>query len=190
MKLVQDLRKIFKTDARSVLLLTFIACAALIAILIAFYFAYQRSALDNRTDIERISESPSGYTTIDGKSFVFDASTHRLTVVTTWATWCSLCTSHLLALSTVASESGDDIAFIAVNRKEQKEVIDAYVREVTLPDGLIYVLDPEDFLLKATNGFTVPETILYDSSGKEVRRVREPLTIDTARVFVHSETHQ
>lgn len=187
MKFAHDLKKIFNKDARAIVTFIALVLVAVLVILVAIYFAEYRKAIDNRTEIERISESPSGYTTLDGKSFVFDTTKHKLTVVTTWATWCSLCLPNLNALSTISDEMGDDVAFIAVNRKEQKNIVDSYLREVTLPDGLTYVLDPEDFLLKATNGFAVPETVLINSSGREVGRLREPLTEESARAFINSQ---
>jgi len=187
-KLIQDLKKIFRSNRHSVLPLVLILLVAIAGLAIALFFAHERTERDNRTDIERISESPSGYTTIDGEPFVFDTSTHEFTVVTTWATWCSLCGIHLSALSQLSRELGTGIALVAVNRKEQKSIIDSYVSEVGLPDGIIYVLDSEDFLLNATQGYSVPETILYDSSGKERNRMREPLTIETARAFISFAT--
>ena len=184
MKLLHDLTKTLKSDTRERTTLILIALIAISVVCLAVWFSHKRAVEDNRSDIERITESPSGYSTIDGQPFTFDTSTHRYTIVTSWATWCSLCQAHLTALGMYSKEAGSDIVVIAVNRKEQKNIIDSYVREISLPSGITYVLDNEDFFLKITGGYAVPETIVYDSSGNERNRIRVPLTLETSRLLL------
>lgn len=94
-------------------------------------------------------------------------------VVTSWASWCPQCTEGIVSLGEIAESYKDrDVVVLAVNRSEDKYTAERYLSTVTLPSSVQIVLDPSDHYFSASEGYAMPETILYNEDGEVVLHQR------------------
>lgn len=127
-------------------------------------------------------ESEAVFTDIDGNEIKLSDYAGKLRVVNTWASWCPFCTTELPDFETLANEfSQDDVVVIAINRMEAKERAQRFIATVGDFEKVIFVLDPEDIYYKSVGGFSMPETVFYDSDGNEVKHVRGKMTLEQMR---------
>lgn len=91
-------------------------------------------------------------------------------LVNLWATWCAPCVAEMPTLDTLAAESGEAMAVIAVAQDLQgAAVVDPWFQKAGLK-ALQPYLDPENGLLDAANS-ALPTSIFYDAEGREIWRV-------------------
>ena len=87
-----------------------------------------------------------------------------------WATWCAPCVAEMPTLDALAA-SRDDIEVLAVSQDMGGAAkVDAFFAERKFR-MLDPYLDPELSLMTGLNVDTLPTTILYDASGREVWRM-------------------
>jgi thiol-disulfide isomerase/thioredoxin len=86
-----------------------------------------------------------------------------------WATWCAPCVAELPTLDTLAKIKGDKLRVITVSQDMKTDRVAAFLKDkggANLPAWL----DPNTELSFKFQVQTLPTTILFDSSGKEVWR--------------------
>jgi thiol-disulfide isomerase/thioredoxin len=87
-----------------------------------------------------------------------------------WATWCAPCVAEMPTLDGLAA-SRDDIEVLAVSQDMGgKDKVDSFFAERKFRMLEPY-LDPELALMTGLKVDTLPTTILYDASGREVWRI-------------------
>ncbi len=96
-------------------------------------------------------------------------------LVNLWATWCAPCIEELPTLNRLASEVGDSGHIITLSQDltEDAQPLRAFLSE----RGWSAVTpwhDPENSVSLAYGG-SMPTTVLFDASGKEVARVVGPM---------------
>ncbi|MBI4193348.1 MAG: TlpA family protein disulfide reductase, partial [Candidatus Colwellbacteria bacterium] len=107
-------------------------------------------------------------------------------VVNSWAAWCPFCKQELPDFAAAQKEFGERVTIIAVDRAESLSVAREYTDEAGITSSLTFLLDPSDSFYKAIGGFSMPETIFVDTSGKIVEHVRGPITLDEMREKITS----
>ncbi len=92
-------------------------------------------------------------------------------LVNLWATWCAPCVKEMPLLDDLAEDYGDDLQVITVS--QDMSGADKVVPFFAARDfrNLEPWMDPENELLFALGGGTLPTTVLYDAMGQEVWRV-------------------
>jgi thiol-disulfide isomerase/thioredoxin len=100
----------------------------------------------------------------------------RPLIVFTWATWCPFCEEQFRELSAVKQRYGSDLVVVAVNRAEPFADAKQFTDKMLLPEGIVYLLDPDDAFYKKIAGFAMPELLFIDRHSTIVRRSRGPLT--------------
>ncbi len=108
----------------------------------------------------------------------------RPAVINAWASWCPFCTKELPDLVALQKELGDAVVVIGVNRNEDREDAEAYLRSINAEEGLIYLYDPFDFLYQTIGGYVMPETIFVTADGYVAAHVRGPLSPEEMRHHV------
>jgi thiol-disulfide isomerase/thioredoxin len=110
-----------------------------------------------------------------------------LRVVTTWATWCSLCLGHLQALIELRQEMAEHVAVIAINRSEPKPTQELYLKSHELIEsGIVFFLDPADSLYAAVQGYDMPETLFMTEDDTVVAHIRSVMTLEELRTTAHA----
>ena len=105
--------------------------------------------------------------------------------VNTWASWCPFCTQELPDFQTLASEYKDkNVIVIAVNRAESKPQIQAYLNTLPNMSDLQILQDKTDSYYKFIGGFSMPETIFYNTEGNVVTHKRGFMKLDEMRTLV------
>ena len=105
----------------------------------------------------------------------------RPAVINAWASWCPFCTKELPDLVALQKEFGDAVVVIGVNRNEDQNDAEAYLRSIGAEEGLVYLYDPFDFLYQTIGGYVMPETIFVSPDGHVVTHVRGPLSPEEMR---------
>ncbi|MDP9406093.1 MAG: TlpA family protein disulfide reductase, partial [Actinomycetota bacterium] len=89
-------------------------------------------------------------------------------VVNFWATWCAPCVKEMPDFQQVASDVGDDVAFLGVNVQDSPAVAEPFATEL----GVDYALaaDPQGEFYKQVRSFGMPTTLFVDADGAVVFR--------------------
>jgi thiol-disulfide isomerase/thioredoxin len=107
--------------------------------------------------------------------------------INSWASWSPLSRDELIALDMLAGEYRDrGITFIALNRKEPKEIAERYLATLPPLNNVQIVIDSTDHFYGQVGGYAMPETLFYTEEGELWRHERQPLTIDSMRALVNS----
>ncbi len=103
-------------------------------------------------------------------------------VVNTWASWCPFCTQELPDFETLASEYKEKgVVVIAINRAESKLQIQAYLNTLPSFSNTIVLQDVGDSYYKFIGGFSMPETVFYDTDGTVVVHKRGFMRLEEMR---------
>lgn len=89
-------------------------------------------------------------------------------VVNFWASWCAPCVEEMPALSQVAAEARDDVAFLGIDVNDVEADAKAFVDAL----GVSYPLvsDPRGDFYAAVRAFGMPTTLFVDAEGMIVYR--------------------
>lgn len=116
------------------------------------------------------------FTDLYGEPLSLDQFGGKVRVVNSWASWTPFSIQELKDLNALAQEySEEEVIFIAINRKESKEIARSFL--ATLGDlyALHFVIDVNDTYYAAVGGYAMPETVFYDAQGNIVFHQRGSL---------------
>ena len=80
---------------------------------------------------------------VGGGTFTLSENKGKVVLINLWATWCGPCVGEMPAFEKLYNEYGDDLKIVGVNCVEDKDTVDAFVKD---------------------NGYTFP--IAYDENGE------------------------
>jgi thiol-disulfide isomerase/thioredoxin len=103
------------------------------------------------------------------------------TVINSWAAWCPFCKDELPDFALAQKEFGDQVAIIAINRKESLGTAKFYSDELDVTEDLVFLLDPTDSFYRSIQGFAMPETIFVNSAGEIVHHKRGVMELPEIR---------
>jgi thiol-disulfide isomerase/thioredoxin len=151
------------------------------------YLVQKRSheqASSQEVDAGLTAATKSTYTDLSGDVFNFSDHSGKVQVVNSWATWCPFCVQELSDFETLATEYQDkNVVVIAVNRKEDVRKINSFLETVGVFSNTLFVIDKSDAYYTAIGGFTMPETIFYDSKGQVVFHKRGSMILQEMRKY-------
>jgi thiol-disulfide isomerase/thioredoxin len=102
---------------------------------------------------------------LEGKTVKLADLKGSVVVLDFWATWCGPCRKGMPILDKVAKERKDkELKVYAVNLQEDKETIDAFVKQTKL--GLPVLLDLQGETGQAYGANAIPETVIIGKDGK------------------------
>lgn len=101
-----------------------------------------------------------------------NSSDKRFLVVTSWASWCPGCADELSDFDALAGTLSDDVRIVAINRREGSYQAQRFLQTLDELSNLEIILDESDRFYRDVAGYTMPETIIYDSRGEILFRHR------------------
>ena len=104
-----------------------------------------------------------------------------MVVANAWASWCPFCVDELPDFAALQKEFGDDLAVVAINRRETLDVARGYTDENGISNDLIYLLDPSDSFYESIGGFSMPETLFITPEGRIHFHKRGPMNLSEMR---------
>jgi thiol-disulfide isomerase/thioredoxin len=123
------------------------------------------------------NDEQSPYTDLAGNPVVLSNYVGSVLVVNVWASWSPFSKNDLAVLSRLADRyAADPVHFLAINRAENPLTAERFLKVVNATSDLLLVLDPDDRYYKSIGGYSMPETVLYDSEGEEVLHLHGALT--------------
>lgn len=133
----------------------------------------------------KTSEGQLPFTDLEGNPVALTDFLGDVLVVSSWASWCPACAKDLPLLSTVAQTfENDGVRVLAINRSEPGNTAERFLRSINATPGIKLVLDPDDRFYESIGGYTMPETIFYDRTGKIVHHNRGSMTQDEMNQYV------
>lgn len=146
---------------------------------------WKRSGL-NASDIASIEPgSGAAYTDLGGATVDLFSFEGRTLVINSWASWSPYSVQELRDLSAIAREYKErGVTVIAMNRKEDRYVAEAFLSTVGPLSDLIILLDPDDRFYGSLDGFAMPETVFYDRHGNISYHHRGVLSLDDMRGYL------
>ena len=135
------------------------------------------SSPDNGTDVigklvrdHKGEAAPAaGFTGPDGKPLTLASFAGKPVLLNLWATWCGPCKAEMPTLDKVAGEGKVQVLTVSQDL-DGKAAVDPYLAKSGLKAVKGYT-DKELHMSAAFGNPSLPTTILYDSSGKEVWRM-------------------
>ncbi|MFT5831718.1 MAG: thiol-disulfide isomerase/thioredoxin [Candidatus Paceibacteria bacterium] len=123
------------------------------------------------------SSSTAAFTDYAGNEANLDQFLGQTLIVNSWASWAPASADELKLLTDVAKNYKDQgVVVIAINRAEPRTTAEAFLRTLGLADEVRLIVDADDHYYKATEGFTMPETIVYNTKGDLVEHKRGSIT--------------
>jgi thiol-disulfide isomerase/thioredoxin len=110
-----------------------------------------------------------GFTGPDGKPLTIASFAGKPVLLNLWATWCGPCKAEMPTLDTIAGEGKVQVVTVSQDL-DGRAAVDPYLAKAGLKSVKAYT-DKELHLSQAFGNPSLPTTVLYDSSGKEVWRM-------------------
>jgi thiol-disulfide isomerase/thioredoxin len=127
------------------------------------------------------------YTSITGAPVTLATYAGKNIYVNNWASWSPLSQQELIDLNEVAGEYKDkNIVFLALNRKETKEMAQRYMASLPALPNITFVIDTDDVFYGKVGGYAMPETVIFDTNGATAYHDRTPLTKDEMRTRINA----
>ncbi len=131
------------------------------------------------------AESP--YRDLNGDPVELSDFNGQVRVVNSWASWCPFCVEELPDLDRLAAEyADDDVVVIAINRQESATRAERFLNSISPLEHTLILLDRSDRFYEGIGGFTMPETVFYDTAGNVVVHKRGFMELPEMRE--HTET--
>lgn len=98
-------------------------------------------------------------------------------IVNSWASWSPASIAELQLLTDVAQTyQNQDVVVIGINRAEPRATAEAFLNKLGLTDDVLLIIDPDDSYYRAIDGYTMPETVVYDTKGNVIKHKRGAIT--------------
>lgn len=169
-------------------LLTLLCIVVIVAIAGAvtyYFFAVPNDKANSEASKNLTISDVAVYTDLEGNPVSFEAYEGKVRMVNSWASWTPFSQVELQDLESVAQEyKGKDIAFLAINRKEPKEMAKQFLQTMPESKEVTFIIDLTDAYYLKTGGYAMPETLVYDAQGAVVMHKRGPMTKDEMRKYL------
>ena len=167
-------------------IITLLVMAAVIAV-VALYIVFRDQSIVQKNQetpaaVALLPEDTQSFTTLSGEPASVADTFGDVMVVSSWASWCPQCTNDFAKLGEVAAEFKDrEVAVYAVNRGEDAYSAERYLQTLQKPEHVIFLLDQSDYFFKHSEGYAMPETIIYNKKGDVVLHQRGELRVDEVK---------
>lgn len=173
---------------------TIISIAVIVGVLVlggVYTYITQSRVFVSKHDTEAsqtvVVPADTPYTDLEGNPFTFDTFTGQVQVVNSWASWCPFCTRELADFEQLAKEyKNQNVAVIAINRNETKERASAFLASAGEFPNVHFAIDLADAYYASIGGFSMPETVFYDTRGNIVIHKRGFMDIDEMRTHTQA----
>jgi thiol-disulfide isomerase/thioredoxin len=111
--------------------------------------------------------------TLDGDTVRLSNLRGRWVLINFWATWCAPCRDEMPYLDRLAADHANQLSVLAVNMRESKTTVRAFVEEFDL--HLPILVAPDDATLLAYYVRGLPVSVLIDPDGMVTQRIVGPI---------------
>lgn len=174
-----------KINILTVVLLLAILC---VAALLTYYVIVTPHDRHNTDATKNLASSKTQiFTDLKGNPVTLDQYGGKIRIVNSWASWSPFSAQELKDFETVARENQNkNIVFIAINRKEPKEQAELFLQSLQPFTKVQFVIDVDDTYYTSVGGFSMPETVVYDTKGNIIEHKRGNMTLDEIRALIIS----
>lgn len=152
-----------------------VGAAILLGIVVSFYmgWGFQPETNEGARAIESLPEFSA--TTIDGRKVQKADYLGHVLIINFWASWCGPCVEEVPSLIRLSKAMEGDLKILALSNDTLKEDVDVFLKsfpEFQRP-GIDIVHDGGNALTlsKMFKVFQLPESYVFDSKGKMVRKI-------------------
>lgn len=125
------------------------------------------------------------FTDLDGNPLTLAPYEGTLRVVNSWASWTPFSANELILLEELAKEYDGRIVVIAINRGEDREYAKQFVASLgTSFEKVHFVFDPEDDFYTSVEGYSMPETLIFDTEGDVTAHRRGDMNKEQMKTLV------
>lgn len=168
-------------------------CILILILLVVGYFTYQ--SYTNRAERNLLSSeaatlfvnstTTANFTDFDGNDANLDQFLGQTLIVNSWASWAPSSVTELQLLTDTAKDYADrGVVVIGINRAETKSTAEAFLATLRLTDQVVLIVDTDDKYYKAIGGYTMPETVIYDTTGAVIAHKRGTITAAELNVIL------
>lgn len=137
----------------------------------------------------------SPYTDLDGNGVQLSQYLDSVIVVNSWASWSPASAKELQLLASISAQyDSGQVYFLAINRSEPASTVQSFLKVLSIDNAITLLLDSNDTYYSSIDGFSMPETLIYDKKGNIVQHFRGAMTesaivlaIDKALVATQSQ---
>jgi thiol-disulfide isomerase/thioredoxin len=171
-----------------------LAAMFLVIVLIIAYFVFRDQSL-----VQKHKETPAAkaliieddnvsFTDLEDNKISLNKDFGNVLVVMSWASWCPQCGKDLEALGNMAKDyQGKDVSIMAINRAEDRYSAERFLNTLQVPSELRIILDPNDHYFANSEGYAMPETLVYSLEGNVILQQRGELKTDELKNAIDSE---
>lgn len=117
--------------------------------------------IESIEDVEAISSYNWQLKGVNGKSFNFEDTKHRVVLVNLWATWCPPCIAEMPSMQELYNDYKDQIDFVFISNESQEDISKFLKNKgYKLPVYRPTTKAPETFNVRS-----IPRTFLIDRNG-------------------------
>ncbi len=118
-------------------------------------------SVENVEDVEQISSYNWQLKSINGDSFNFESTKHKVVLVNLWATWCPPCIAEMPSMQALYTDYKDQVDFLFVSNESQEDLSKFLKKKgYTFPVYKPTTKSPETFNVRS-----IPRTFLIDRNG-------------------------
>jgi len=128
------------------------------------------------TEFNKIA-SASSLVDYSGNTVSLDQFKNKPLVINSWAVWCPFCREELADFAQLQKEFQNRVVVIAIDRQETFKKAKGFTDELGITGDMLFLLDSSDSFYKLIGGFSMPETIFVNSSGKIIVHKRGPMDL-------------
>ncbi len=166
---------------------------AVVAVVVLYILLRDQSVLQKHNNTPAatalLPEESNSFESLTGEPISLAEDFGSIMVVSSWASWCPQCAENFPELGTIATEfSEKGVVVYAVNRGEDQYSAERYLNTVSKPDSVTFILDQSDHFFRNSEGYAMPETIVYNKKGDVVLQQRGEVRIDEIRETLRTLT--
>ena len=118
-------------------------------------------SIENVEDVEQISSYNWQLESINGESFNFEDTKHKVVLVNLWATWCPPCIAEMPSMQALYKDYKDQVDFVFISNEDRERIYEFLVHEgYSFPVYKPTTKAPETFNVRS-----IPRTFLIDRNG-------------------------
>lgn len=132
-----------------------------------------------------IEDDAAAFTDLSQNKVPLNEDFGKVLVVMSWASWCPQCGKDLESLGALAKDyQGRDVRIMAINRAEDKYSAERFLSTLQVPGELRIILDPTDHYFANSEGYAMPETIVFHKDGTVALHQRGEVRLDEIRATI------
>jgi thiol-disulfide isomerase/thioredoxin len=141
-----------------------------IAIVVVYFIVRDQSLVQKHKNTPAaqalIVDEKSSFTDLNDNKASLKDDFGKTIVVMSWASWCPQCGGDLETLGGIAKDyQGKKVSIMAINRAEDKYSAQRFLDTLHVPSELRIILDPTDHYFTHSEGYAMPETIIFKPDG-------------------------